>query len=236
MSRARSAARRCGSLAGIGKGKTSFQAVSMLWLSEVEAAPPASGGDAVVTLSSANFLWGVESLNVRSSAKRASIALRLATRGMVGAERCCDSQRLTSRHHGAWQCAALLHNRLVENLKGHGPTPRPIPLGVVSHPLSTLSWVQPSRGTRLLSSRSGALCDAGHRVGQGALREACLTRRQVFCGLAFDRFRRGRDYFKDELCVDVSTRRPCLRDKLSDIDRHVRGERWRQRAVSQTLA
>ena len=58
---------RCGSLAGIGNGKTSFPAASALGFSEVDAALTGSGVGSAVALSPANFLPGIESLNVRSS-------------------------------------------------------------------------------------------------------------------------------------------------------------------------
>ena len=135
--------------------------------------------------------------------KAVSTALRLTTTGMVGAGDCCDSQMLTSRHAGGRRSAILARDRIVENLKGHGPTPRLIPLGVASRPY-WLKWGPASQDTSLLTNAWCARCDEAHNAGR-ALRKVRLKRRQVFFGgCASDRSRHGVRYSSDERHVVLS--------------------------------
>jgi hypothetical protein len=55
----------------------------------------------------------------------------------------------------------LSRDRVIENLKGMGATPRLIPLGAASHPY-WLNWGQPSEGARLLTNAGCARCDEDH--------------------------------------------------------------------------
>jgi hypothetical protein len=126
------------------------------------------------------------------------------TRGMVGAGHCRDSQMLTSRHDGGRRSAILARDRIVENLKGHGPTPRLVPLGVASRPY-WLNWGPASQGARLLTNARCATCDAAHNARR-ELRKVRLTWRQVlFRGCASDRSRHGLQHSSDERRV-VSSR------------------------------
>jgi hypothetical protein len=112
---------------------------------------------------------------------------------MVGSRQCCDSHRLTSRHDGGRRSAILARDRIVENLKGHGPTPRRIPLGVASRPYS-LNWGPTNKGARLLTSALCARCDEAHNAGRRFAKLDWGGAKFSFVACASDRSRHGMRY------------------------------------------